>query len=258
MENLARILISILISINIFGGYTVNAAVFNYLISDDLLEKQKIAIKKFEELLAEPKTKPTQQDLINASVQLIIDTPKSRELGSGTVLKCERNKDDKKFTCYVLTVAHLFSGFDKSSKLRIGDLVDGKVLIINKGADLALVSVQSSRPLSSAHLAPRDFKPFIGDKVIQIGYPQGKAVSILTGKREHKVSAVNRYLGSGTIECSLEPIEGRSGGGLFLERTGEQIGVCSVREPSEQRGIYASLEEIYKMLEGTKYDFLLE
>lgn len=220
-----------------------------------------LQIERAEKELAElkrSKSKPTQQDLINASVQILVDDSKGRTFGSGTVLKCERNDNDDKFTCYVLTVAHVFSDYNKSSKLKVANLTGGKVLLVNKDADLALVSVQSSRPLTTAHLAPRNWKPVVGERVIQIGYPQGKPVSILTGKRSHTIIAVNRYLGSGTIECSLQPIEGRSGGGLFLERTGEQIGVCSAREPSEKIGIYASLEEIYKMLVGTKYEFLLK
>src|SRR3990172_9460405 len=63
-----------------------------------------------------------------------------------------------------------------------------------------------------------------------------------------RISAVNRYLGAPTIECTGQPVQGRSGGGLFNE-SAQLIGVCSAADPAERKGIYAGLAAVHSLLD---------
>jgi len=63
-----------------------------------------------------------------------------------------------------------------------------------------------------------------------------------------QIVAVDRYLGPSTIECTNQPVQGRSGGGLFNDR-GELVGVCSAADPWLRRGIYGGLRAIHSFLD---------
>jgi hypothetical protein len=62
------------------------------------------------------------------------------------------------------------------------------------------------------------------------------------------VTALNRYLGPDNIECTGEPLQGRSGGGLF-NAEGKVVGVCVAADPRDKRGLYAGLRVIHNLLQ---------
>jgi hypothetical protein len=59
---------------------------------------------------------------------------------------------------------------------------------------------------------------------------------------------VDRYLEAPTIECTKQPVQGRSGGALF-NTSGEVVGVCSAADPQLHRGIYVGLRAIHALLD---------
>jgi hypothetical protein len=53
------------------------------------------------------------------------------------------------------------------------------------------------------------------------------------------------------IECERAPKQGRSGGGLYSDN-GYVVGVCNFAEPRGDRGLYATPDSIYSLLDRNK------
>ena len=187
----------------------------------------------------------TDGNLIRRSVRLVVDEPKGRSYGTGTVIQSVPGET------LVLTCGHLFEGsarkgkttvefFGASERVRLA----GELVARDAEADLSLVRVVTDQVFPVAPVASKSFAPAPGQPASSVGCDNGKEPT----PRHMRITAVNRYLGAPTIECSGEPVEGRSGGGLFNE-SGELIGVCSAREPSEHRGIYGGLAAIHTLLD---------
>ena len=69
----------------------------------------------------------------------------------------------------------------------------------------------------------------------------------LPSRYDSKITKLNRYLGAPNVEVAGQPVEGRSGGGLFDE-SGELIGVCYAADPELQEGLYNGAEVVYYQL----------
>jgi thiol-disulfide isomerase/thioredoxin len=184
-------------------------------------------------------------ELIRRSVRIVVDEPKGRSYGTGTVIQSVPGET------LVLTCGHLFEGsarkgkttvefFGSSERVRIA----GELVARDADADLSIVRVTTNQVFPVAAVASKSFVPAPGQPTSSVGCDNGKDAT----SRHMRITAVNRYLGAPTIECSGEPVEGRSGGGLF-NASGELIGVCSAREPSEHRGIYGGLAAVHTLLD---------
>ena len=196
---------------------------------------------------------PSVQTLTNTVVKVIIEESKSKSFGSGVNLG---RLDDEQF---ILTVDHVFWGVSKEAKFTINFYENGqlagsfheiRVIARNKELDLAVFKVKTDRKFPGANLAGSDHPVVIGSTVLQIGCPQGKDPSAFYCR----VAAIDRYLGGSTVECSVQPETGRSGGPLFNE-VGEVVGICSCAEPKERKGIYSSWKAIKSFLKDLPYDF---
>lgn len=206
----------------------------------------------------------TLQNALAASVYINIESEKARGHGSGIIIGSLPEKNGRDFDTYILTATHLFddkvkeeiwvSVFD-NQEIKYKAEICKKTLNKNDAPDLALIKIKTLRQMSSVKIASADYKPSIGDSVIQIGCPNGeRPPKIMEGNPV--VTAINRYLGYGNIECSGQPVEGRSGGGL-LSALHEIISICNNAEPKEHKGIYTSLIEIRKFLTNTEWQFLI-
>jgi thiol-disulfide isomerase/thioredoxin len=189
--------------------------------------------------------RPSDQTLVRRSVRIVVDDAKNRSFGTGTVVRSVPGET------LVLTCAHLFQGVGKQAKTTVEFFglpdrprLTGEVMARDAESDVCLVRVANSQVVSSARVAGKSFTPQPGIPATSVGCDNGSDPTA----RHMRVTAVNRYLGAPTIECSGEPVEGRSGGGLFNE-AGEIIGVCSARDPSDHRGIYGGLTAIHSILD---------
>jgi thiol-disulfide isomerase/thioredoxin len=183
--------------------------------------------------------------LIHRSARLVVDDPKGRAFGTGTVIRSVPGET------LVLTCSHLFDGDTSGRKATIelfGSAtprrLTGELVARDREADIALVRISSDQVFPSAPIAPRRFPLAPGLPAHSVGCDHGQQPSI----RAMRVTAVNRYLGAPTIECTGQPVQGRSGGGLF-NQAGELMGVCSAADPAERRGIYAGLAAIHALLD---------
>jgi thiol-disulfide isomerase/thioredoxin len=185
------------------------------------------------------------RELIDRSVRIVVEEAKSRSFGTGTVIRSVPGET------LVLTCGHLFENVSRIAKTTveffgspIGAKLSGEAVARDKDADLALVRIVTDQVFPVARVASREFTLRPGIPTQSVGCDHGQPPTL----RKMKVLAVNRYLGAPTIECNNEPVEGRSGGGLFSE-AGELIGVCSAREPREHRGIYGGLAAVHTLLD---------
>jgi hypothetical protein len=188
------------------------------------------------------------KQLIQASARLVLDDATSRSFATGTAIRSVPGET------LVLTCAHLFEGASDHSKLMVefyarkdARPLAGELAARDQEADLAIVRVSTPQAIPVAAVASRRFAPAVGLPAVSVGCDNGNPATV----RTMQVAAVDRYLGSSTIECTGQPVQGRSGGGLFNE-AGELIGVCSAADPTEHRGIYVGLAAVQKLLDRQK------
>jgi Trypsin-like peptidase domain len=109
--------------------------------------------------------------------------------------------------------------------------------------DIGLLSFRPSQEIAPVKLIPITKKLTEGQKVFSVGCDRGAPPSRI----DSRISKLNRYLGSPNVEVTGQPVEGRSGGGLFDEN-GQLIGVCYAADPSLKEGLYNAAEVVYQQL----------
>ncbi len=124
----------------------------------------------------------------------------------------------------ILTNNHVVAGaYDVQVMFSDGEHVPGRILATSPRIDLALIKVDTRRPLTSVRWADSD-KVQVADPVFAIGNPLGVGLSVSSGI----VSALNRNLMDTPyddfIQTDAAINHGNSGGPLF-NRNGEVIGV---------------------------------
>jgi S1-C subfamily serine protease len=187
---------------------------------------------------------PTSQFLA-ASVRISVEDPTGVSHGSGTLI------DARNGEALVLTCAHIFR--DSQGKGTV--LVDvfgaqpqpklpGRVVSYDLKRDVALVSVRPAGPVVTVPVAPPGHATRVGDRVASVGCDGGADPTV----RESRVSALNKFLGPPNVEVAGQPVEGRSGGGLF-SADGCVIGVCNAADPADNEGLYAAVATIHAQLD---------
>ena len=177
-------------------------------------------------------------------MRLTVDDSSGQSIGSGTIIDAQGG------AALVLTCGHIFR--ESQGKGRINVLVNtaagpqtctGRLHSHTIEPDLALVVVESVGAVQAARIAGAGYRPAKGESVYTAGCDFGKpATSAAT-----RITAIDKYLGPSNVEVAGEPVQGRSGGGLFNAR-GELIGVCNAADPQAHEGMYAGLSSIHQML----------
>ncbi len=193
---------------------------------------------------APPESPQLAPRLVGATVRLSVEDAKGQSLGSGTIVDAQGG------AALVLTCGHIFRESQGRGPIKV--LVNGgsgprelpgKLLSHSEEPDLALVVVESVGAVQPVRIAGAGYRPANGDTVFTAGCDFGRpATSAAT-----KVTAIDKYLGPANVEVAGEPVQGRSGGGLFNAR-GELIGVCNAADPAAREGMYAGLSSIHDML----------
>ena len=80
--------------------------------------------------------------------------------------------------------------------------------------------------------------------VVSVGCNNGDAPTV----RHSQVTSLDKFHGPPNIQVAGQPVEGRSGGGLFSSE-GYVIGVCNAADPSDKEGLFAALASIYAELD---------
>lgn len=186
--------------------------------------------------------------------------------GSGTIIHSTPDES------LVLTCAHIFkmegqrppppSKFPR--KITI-DIFDGKlkgqqVHAVEKGIpaevldydfalDVGLVRFRPGRRLPSSRVVPAHWTPKASMGMTTVGCSEGQdATAWSTRILNPKMRGLSGNPKYEAIECTNAPLQGRSGGGLYTS-DGYVAGVCNFAEPKGNRGLYATPESIYSILD---------
>jgi len=141
-----------------------------------------------------------------------------RGLGSGFVI------DPSGF---IVTNAHVVGGADKIKVVfEDSDPLDAKLIGVDTKTDLAVIKVESKKPLPALQWSDSS-KVRVGDKVVAVGNPFGLGSTVTAGI----VSATGREIGSGPYDDFIQvdaPINRGNSGGPTFDLDGKVIGVNSM------------------------------
>lgn len=188
--------------------------------------------------------------LLAASVRLKIDDGGSHSVGSGTII------DARAGEALVLTCAHVFRDSEGKGPIMV-DLfglgapqgIPGKLISYDLNSDVGLISFRPGVPVVAARIASETYSVRTDQSVINIGCNHGETPTA----RPSRVTAIDKFLGPPNLVVAGQPVQGRSGGGLFTTE-GLLIGVCNAADPSEDEGLYAALAPIHGELERMGLD----
>lgn len=184
--------------------------------------------------------------LLAATARLRVDDGKGISRGTGTVIDCRQGE------ALILTCGHIFRDSQGKGRIEV-DLfapggqrgVKGELISWDLQRDLALVSVFTDRPIDAVRVGGGDQRPAPGDAVISVGCDGGADPTV----QHSRVNAIDRYLGPANVEVAGQPVQGRSGGGLFAA-DGTLIGVCSAADKEYDEGIFTALTAVHEQLDA--------
>lgn len=187
-----------------------------------------------------------------STVRLKVEDQTGHSFGTGTVIDVHGTE------ALVVTCGHIFRPSAGKGKILIDRFdmpgepsMTGSLISYDMDLDIGLVSMKLTKPISVAKLASPNDRIAAGDAVFSIGCSRGATPTVMEGK----VNQVDRYLGPPNITASGQPVDGRSGGGLF-NRSGELIGVCCAADPELDEGLYGALARIDYELERNGLTFI--
>ncbi|MFZ5830811.1 MAG: trypsin-like peptidase domain-containing protein [Planctomycetota bacterium] len=193
--------------------------------------------------------------LLAVSVRLRIEDRDGHSCGSGTII------DAREGEALILTCGHVFRDSQGKGRIQVEvftpegvQTLEGALVTFDLDRDVGLVSVRSPRPLRAARVAPAGFRVGEGEPVVSVGCNHGAAPTL----QHSRITAVDRIVGppnSGNYKVTGQPVEGRSGGGLFME-DGTVIGVCNAADPQDRDGLYASISSIHWLLDQVNLGFV--
>jgi hypothetical protein len=105
--------------------------------------------------------------------------------------------------------------------------------------------------VSVARLAPPGYRVGQGEPVISVGCSHGAAPTAIRSK----IVSVDRFQGPPNLQVAGQPVDGRSGGGLFTD-DGLLIGVCNAADAIDRQGLYAALPSIHAELDRANLAFI--
>jgi S1-C subfamily serine protease len=172
--------------------------------------------------------------------------------GTGTVIDCRQGE------ALILTCGHIFRDSEGQGRIEV-DLfaadgprgVAGQVVCWDLRRDLALVSIFTDAPLEAVRVGTADRRVQPGESVVTVGCNGGADPTI----HQSRITAVDKYLGPANVQVAGQPVQGRSGGGLFAI-DGTLIGVCNAADPADNEGLFAALPAIHEQLEEAGLAFV--
>jgi S1-C subfamily serine protease len=183
-----------------------------------------------------------------ASVRLRIADPTGNSVGSGTIV------DFTNGVALIVTCGHVFRDSQGKGEVLVDvfepyriDGLSGRVVDFDLESDVGLVICRSDRPLTAVRVAGPERPVTKDEPVIGIGCNHGEEPTV----RQGRILAVNKFLGPPNLQVSGQPVQGRSGGGLFSMES-QLIGVCNAADPSDDAGLFAAAANIHALLDRTR------
>ena len=192
--------------------------------------------------------------LLAASVRLQIQDSNGQSTGSGTII------DARDGEALILTCGHMFREFDESGRILVDCFGPGALQRIpatlvsyDLNSDVGLVRMICSQPFVVAKVARPGYACRPGETVISFGCDNGADATA----RITQVVSIDRYRHAPNLQVAFEPVQGRSGGGLF-NSAGELVGVCNAADAEDKQGLFAALKAVYAELDRAKLSFVYQ
>ncbi len=190
--------------------------------------------------------------LMASTARLLVEDSQGVSRGTGTVIDCRQGE------ALILTCGHIFRDSQGKGRVEV-DLfgpdgprgVAGQVVSWDLKRDLALVSIFTDRQIEPVRVGGADHKTQPGASVVTVGCDGGDDPTI----HHSRVTAVDKYLGPANVQVAGQPVQGRSGGGLFA-LDGTLIGVCNAADPADNEGLFAALPTIHEQLDEAGLAFV--
>jgi thiol-disulfide isomerase/thioredoxin len=193
-----------------------------------------------------------EQRLLAATARLRVDDGKGVSWGTGTVIDCREGE------ALILTCGHIFRDSQGAGRIEVDCFapggprgVAGQVVSWDLKRDLALVSIFTDAALVPVRVGGTDRGTTAGESVATVGCNGGADPTI----HHSRITAVDKYLGPANVQVAGQPVQGRSGGGLFAV-DGTLIGVCNAADPADNEGLFAALPTIHEQLEEAGLAFV--
>ncbi|MFM8985173.1 MAG: trypsin-like peptidase domain-containing protein, partial [Planctomycetia bacterium] len=190
--------------------------------------------------------------LMAATARLKVEDAQGSSWGTGTVV------DSRQGEALILTCGHIFRDSQGNGRIEVDSFapggprgVAGQVVAWDLKRDLALVSIFTDKPLEPVRVGGVDRGTSAGEPVVTVGCDGGAEPSI----HHSRITAVDKYLGPANVQVAGQPVQGRSGGGLFA-LDGTLIGVCNAADPADNEGLFAALPVIHEQLEEAGLGFV--
>lgn len=178
-----------------------------------------------------------------------------QDVGTGTIVHSVTGQ------AIVLTCAHLFLNIAvKEAVVEIEIFEDGKPVTYpaklvggDHDADLALLRIRTTKVFPASSISTQIPEPKVGQQLMSFGCNDGDDPTRL----DTKLVDINRYDGPPNFVCSIDPISGRSGGGLFSV-DGSLMGVCSCADRKSHEGLYAAHGAILDLVKYCELNEILK
>jgi S1-C subfamily serine protease len=193
-----------------------------------------------------------EQRLLAATARLKVEDAQGSSWGTGTVIDCRQGE------ALILTCGHIFRDSQGAGRIEVDCFapggprgVAGQVVSWDLKRDLALVSIFTDAALVPVRVGGTDRGTTAGESVATVGCNGGADPTI----HHSRITAVDKYLGPANVQVAGQPVQGRSGGGLFAV-DGTLIGVCNAADPADNEGLFAALPTIHEQLEEAGLAFV--
>jgi thiol-disulfide isomerase/thioredoxin len=187
-------------------------------------------------------------DLIKYAARLKIEDASGSSYGTGTIIDVRGDQ------ALILTCGHIFRDSQGKGEISVDLFVSGaqaklpgRLVVYNEGRDIGLVSVKPGIPVTAARIAPEGYRANSGDPVVTVGCDHGQDPTAI----ESQVIAVDKFGGPSNVQVAGQPVQGRSGGGLFTP-DGMVIGVCNAADPTDNAGLYAAATVVHQELDAAR------
>ena len=185
------------------------------------------------------------QRAMQATVRLKVEDETGFSFGTGTIVDTHGDE------ALVLTCGHLFRASRGRGTITVDLTVPGSEPVRGEliawdadRRDIAVVSIRPGVRVQPVLVAGERAKLVRGIEVFSVGCNGGQAATI----QQSQIVTVDRYDGPSNIEVKGQPVDGRSGGGLF-NSAGQLIGICRAADPTDNEGIYVGLPVIHSQLD---------
>lgn len=189
-------------------------------------------------------TKELVDRLLATTVRIKIYDKSGQSVGTGTII------DNREGEALVLTCGHIFRDSKGEGRVTV-DLygtgapqdIAGRVIGYDLETDIGFLSFRPGMNVVSARVAPAGYTVKPNDAVVSIGCNHGEDAT----PRVSHVTTIDKFLGAPNLQVKGQPVQGRSGGGLFSAE-GYVIGVCNAADPEDDEGLYAALPAVHAEL----------